>query len=449
MIEKLKAALAALLDKRAEADAKRTALLAVVEARTENPEFTDAEVAEAKELRGQLVAIDAEITTARAALDEAVDDDVRATRAAEARKALGIATVTVTSEPETYRKGGQASYFRDLTIASLRGNAAAMERLERNDREVRALTTTDGGVGEFVPPLWMVAEFVRLARSGRVVADQLSPQALPAGTDTINLPRLTGGTAVAVQSTQNTAVQNTDATSDSVSAAVQTVAGQQVVSVQLLEQSPINMDGILLNDLARDYNSKLDVAVINGTVTNAKGLLNVVGINAVTYTDGTPTAGELYPKVADAIQRIHTGRFEAPNKILMHPRRWAFMLASLDSNGRPLIVPDASGQAFNTLAGQGGVVAQGYVGTMQGLPVFVDANIPTTLGGGTEDRIIILNSMDTLLFEGSPRAEAFRETKADQLSVLLRLYNYYAIHASRLPLSISVISGTGLVTPTF
>ena len=45
--------------------------------------------------------------------------------------------------------------------------------------------------------------------------------------------------------------------------------------------------------------------------------------------------------------------------------------------------------------------------------------------------------------------KAFRETKADQLSVLIRFYNYVALHSARYPKAISVIAGTGLVTPTF
>jgi len=104
----------------------------------------------------------------------------------------------------------------------------------------------------------------------------------------------------------------------------------------------------------------------------------------------------------------------------------------------------------NTLAAMDAVLSEGFVGTWHGLPVFLDPNIPTNLGASTnEDRIITLRSTDTIFFEGTPQAEAFRETKADQLSVLLRFYNYVALHASRYPKSISVIAGTGLVTPTF
>lgn len=409
------------------------------------------------EKRDAIKKTDADIEAINTRITDLADSEERDAKAAELRAKYQPAGpqptgVKVTSEPETYRKGGQASYFKDLFRAQQRGDHEAIERLQRNDREVkekRALNTTDGGIGEFVPPLWMVDEYVALARAGRVVADQIGKQPLPAGTDSINLPKLTGGTSTAEQATQNSAVSNTDATSSSVTAAVTTIAGQQVVSQQLLEQSPINMDPILLADLAADYAVRLDTFVINNNAANKRGILNASGINSITYTDASPTVGEAYSKVGDGIQQIHTGRFLPPDKIFMHPRRWAWYTVSLDTAGRPLVVPVAN-MPQNVLAAMGDVASEGFVGTLQGLPVFVDPNIPVNLGTGTnEDRIITLRSSDVILFEGTPRAEAFRETYANQLSVLLRFYNYAALHSERYPKSISVVSGTGLVTPTF
>jgi HK97 family phage major capsid protein len=420
-------------------------------------DFTEEDVAAATEKRN---AADRTIDQARAKVTElegeiardAELDDLSTRTSAAAPRPVGGARVT--AEPEVYRKGDhKVSYFRDLYNGQLRGQRDAIERLSRNDQQQRALTTVDGAGGDFVPPLWLINQFVELARPGRVVADQVRQQALPGGTDTISLPRLATGTAVAEQATQNTAVQNTDATTGSVSAAVATLAGQQVISQQLLDQSPINMDDILLADLAADYAIKLDVFVLQNNAANKLGLLNVSGINAVTYTDASPTVGELYAKVADAIQQIHTGRYMPATKIFMHPRRWAWFLSALDTAGRPLVTPDAGG-ALSPIAGSSGVVSQGFVGTLQGLPVYVDPNIVTiatagNLTGGTEDKIIILRSDDVILYEGTPRAEASIHPNFGSLSVNLRFYNYAALHASRLPKSISVIGGTGLVAPTF
>jgi HK97 family phage major capsid protein len=440
--------------------ALKTELDGILEAPgAEKRDLTDDEQSKFTEKRDAIKSTDGDIETLRGRISDLEEAEERDTKAAELRAKFQPAGpqptgIKVTSEPETYRKGGGQSYFRDLFRAQQRGDHDAIERLRRSDREVvdglekRALNTNDGTIGEFVPPLWMVDEYVRLARAGRVVADQIAHQPLPGGTDSINLPKLTGGTSTAEQATQNNPVSNTDATSSSVSAAVATIAGQQVVSQQLLEQSPINMDTILLADLAADYAVKLDTFVINNNAASKRGLLNVTGSNAISYSDASPTVGELYRSVGDGIQQIHTGRFMPPDKIFMHPRRWAWFTVSVDTTGRPLVVPVAQ-MPMNVLAGMGDVNSEGFVGTLQGLPVYVDPNIPTNQGAGTEDKIIILRSSDAILFEGTPRAEAFRETYAHQLSVLLRFYNYAAIHSERYPKSISVISGAGLILPVF
>ena len=391
-------------------------------------------------------------------LNDAVAQEQRRTEVAEVAKRFGVGSrATIGHEAYTYRKGGEFSYLRDRVRSSLYGDTEAGDRLQRHAREVeveqRALSTTDGAGGEFAPPLWIVDEYVALARSGRVTADRLNPQELPAGTDQINLPSFSTGTATAVQSAQNSAVQNTDATTATVTSGITTVAGMQILSVQMIEQSPINVDEAILGDLFADMTRTLDQQAISGSGTSGqlRGLLNVAGIVAVTYTDASPAmvgSGKLWGKIADTVQQIASNRFAAPDTIVVHPRRWSWMNAALDAQNRPLIVPGSSGPT-NAVAALDSVQAEGFVGNLQGLQVYVDPNIPTNLGAGTnEDRIIIGRLKDSWLYESAPRLEMFREPKADQLSVLLRVYQYAGL-VHRYAKSIGVISGTGLVTPTF
>jgi HK97 family phage major capsid protein len=424
--------------------------------REQRDQLNEAETQKFDELRTSVEDIDYELRRAREAENrEQRAADLRAQYGQTGEQRERTAAVSVTGNETTYRRHDpqSPSWVRDMISANLRGDPDAHERLRRNAREVametRALSTTDGAGGDFVPPLYMVQDFVRLARPARVIANRLRTAPMPAGTDAITLPRLATGTAVAEQSTQNTAVQNTDATTNSVTANVATMAGQQVVSVQLIEQSPVNMDEELLRDLLADLAVKVDTFAISNNVANKRGLLNVSGTNSITYTDASPTVGELYPKLADAVQQISTGRYLPPDVIFMHPRRWAWILAAVDSQQRPLAVPAANAPQ-NVIAAVGSVAAEGFVGSMLGLPVFVDPNIPTNTGTGTnEDRIIVANSQDVILYESAPRAEAFREPLAAQLSVLLRVYQYVAIHSERYPKSLSVIGGTGLTPPTF
>ena len=179
------------------------------------------------------------------------------------------------------------------------------------------------------------------------------------------------------------------------------------------------------------------------------GVRNTSGITTITYTDATPTVAKLYSKIADAVQRVHTLRFMAPTVIVMHPRRWAYLLAASDSNGRPLVVPDA-GNPQNAVATLGAVASQQVVGQMHGLPVVTDPSMPTNLGASTtEDVIHVLRASDLLLYESGIRTRVMSEVLSGNLSVRLQVYGYLAFSAARYPASVVEIGGNGLIAPTF
>ena len=384
-------------------------------------------------------------------------------RATDAKKHLtddvAQPRVSVKSEPLTYQRHGQHSFFTDLIRRDIGHDTGAAERLSRHQREMEvertndasyALNSTDTTGGYLVAPLYLQQEFVDLARAGRITADLLGPKQLPPNTDTIVIPALSSGSSTAAQS-DNASVSNTDPADTSVTGAVGTIAGYVDVSQQLLDRSVPGIDEVVFADLAKDYAVRIDTAVLNSSVTNNKGLLQVSGTNSVTYTDASPTLPELYPKISSAINSVHTGIYNPPNAIIMHPRRWAFCLSQLDSSNRPLIVPNTQGPQ-NAAGGFGGVVSQGSVGSIQGVPVYVDANVPTTLGASTtEDRIIVLRTDECYVWEdlSGPYLETFRDVGSGTLTVRLRLHNYWAQINSRRAAAISVISGTGLVSPTF
>jgi HK97 family phage major capsid protein len=408
-----------------------------------------------------------EITKTDARIDEVRTAEDREARAAEARVAAGEAgkavvasPAVVTSEPTVYRKGDvENSYFRDLFNARTNGDRSAMERLIRNDKELRALSTvpasggTAGFGGDFAPPKWIISDFAALARAGRKFADSIGPMALPSGISSVNLPKILTGTSTAKQATNNTALSQTDLTTGFVTSGISTYGGKQVVAMQLLQQSGIPFDEVVLADLAADYARTFDKAVIGGTGT-AGDLLGVYtyfaanGTTNVTYTDASPTPAKLYSKIAGAIAGIETTRFVAPDVIWMTPARWNSFLGASDANGRPLVVPSMT--AFNPIAVSDGVIAQGNVGTMLGLPVITDANIPSNIGAGTNQDVVLVGvRSDLRLWEGALQTEAFTATYADSLGVLFRAHAYSAQIPGRYTTSVSVISGTGLVPYAF
>jgi hypothetical protein len=362
-----------------------------------------------------------------------------------------------------YRPGG-ASWFRDVMRVSLGGmdtDGSSMRRLaehrERIERvmgtapEYRDLSRVDGSGGYAVPPAWLMNQFIELARPGRAFANLVQRQPLPGGTDSINIPKILSGTATAIQKVDNDPVIQTDLTDTFVNAPVRTIAGQQSVAIQLIDQSPVAFDDVIFRDLVADYSAKLDIQCLTGTGTSGQvlGALNTPGIQNVTLS--SVDAPGIYKGLSNAIQLVHTNRFQPPEAIVMHPRRWGWLLSLLDLQQRPLFVPDANngGSPFNAMGILTDVDSQAVVGRTHGLPIVSDPNIPTNLGPGTnEDCIIVLRASDIVLWESGVRARVLPETKAQNLCVLIQVYGYLAFAASRYAQSLVVLSG-GLVPPSF
>ncbi|GAB3216786.1 HK97 family phage prohead protease [Mycolicibacterium hippocampi] len=390
--------------------------------------------------------------------------EANAANAAEAAKAAAararsIPLITV-REPRTYEKHCRHSYFADL-ITSVRrteGYRDADERLRRHATDVetnpeyRDMDRTDGAGGEFVPPTWLVDEYVDLARAGRAYANLAQSAALPPKTDSLKIPKVTSGTATAFQNGDNTAVEERDADTDTVEAGVHTVTGQASVAQQLLDQSPINFDEVIFGDLIADHGAKLDIACLAGSGSNGQvlGVHNTPGI--VTLPVGAVTVSGFYNAIADGIQRVHTSRFQPPTHIVMHPRRWGWLTAAVDDDQRPLVLPPGVGVA-NSLATLEAVGSQRVVGGLQGLPVVTDPNIGTYFGddgeggGNGEDVVYVQRSNDLILYEGGIRSRVLPEIKSGTLSVVLQVYSYVAFTAERYPQSIVEI--TGLTEPQF
>ena len=439
--------------------AKRKAItdLAEEEARED---LLPEEDTEFRELTGQIKAKDDELRQLDERIAELSDEAERNRTITEGAKAVqrAKARVTSVSEARTYERGNGRSYLQDLARVQLRmDDGQAEERLRRHaqdvltDPEYRDLDRTDGNGGYFVPPLWLMSQFIELARAGRAYANLANTQPLPPGTDSINIPKVAAGTSTAIQTADNASVSETDIDDDFISAPVRTIAGQQDMAIQLLDQSPVSFDEVIFRDLTADHATKTDLQVISGSGVSGQvtGVRGTSGIETVTYTDGSPTVAKLYSKVADAVQRIHTLRFMAPTVIVMHPRRWAYLLAATDSTGRPLVVPDA-GNPQNAIATLGAVAAEQVVGQMHGLPVVTDPSMPTTLGAGTnQDVIHVLRASDLLLYESGLRSRVLPEVGSGTLTVRLQVYGYLAFTAGRYPKSIVEIGGTGLVAPTF
>jgi HK97 family phage major capsid protein len=354
-------------------------------------------------------------------------------------------------EPDIYTRNGR-SFFQDLYQAQLKSDPDARERIDRHHRyeiEQRAVTSTT--MGGIIPPAYLVDLYAKASRNGRVLADQVNNGTLPDVGMSVIVPRLTAGTSAGVQATENTAVTTSDPTEADLTVPVRTLAGYSPVSRQAIERAAYS-DEILFEDLIARYWALLDTQCISGSGASGQ-MLGIIGTSGIaTSTASTATLAGVWPKISDVIQQINAnlgGVGYVADKVFMHPRRWGFFEAALDSQGRPVMPTEGT---LTNVAGAGQESGYGYVGRMHGLAVFTDANIPTNLGSGTnEDRIIVVASPIVHLFERAedPVTLSFEQQAGSSLQVQLIVYGYAAFTAGRYPGGVGLVSGAGLVPPTF
>jgi HK97 family phage major capsid protein len=355
------------------------------------------------------------------------------------------ARFTVGAEEPVYRQHGGPGFFHDVIKATLEADSRAAERLAQHQDQVeeRDLTTTATAGGGFVPPIYMGELFADIARPARPFADVFPSRPLPPAGMVISIPRITTGPAVAIMASENSSVNEVDLVETTLTVNVRTIAGQQDISQQLLDRSDPSIDSIVFGDLRSSYDQTLDVQMLSGTGSGAlPGIRGVSGVNTVSYSSGTPTAAALLPKLYDAVQKIHNTRYAPPDTIVMHPRRSAWLASQLSSTF-PLFQQ-------GTLTQAAGTQDAALLTSFAGMRVVHDPSIGTLYGAGTnEDEIYVLRAADLILWEGPLQARVLPEVLSGTLTVRVQLFGYAAFASGRYPASITIISGTGLVAPTF
>lgn len=411
--------------------------------------------AELDQLRAQLERYEAELREDEAVirLQSQVHPVAPAAAAGESR----TATVRIGAEERTYRQDHDprgTTFLTDVALAS-RGGWAAQERLNRHMREEQTLrgdgimerAAGTGAFAGFVIPQYLVDMNVGQATARRPFADLCTKHSLPATGMSAYLSKITTGTSAALQASEGDAVSETDIDDTLITVSIQTAAGAQTISRQAIERG-IGVEDVTVADLLKRYHARIDTTLIN---QSTNGLTNVA--TSVAYTDASPTAAELYPKILAGVsgaEGVFLNDVEGYVAV-MHPRRWRWLSAAMTSTW-PFVsgsrVPAQSGASTEGVGYDKGV--RGFL--PDGTPVVTDANIATNLGAGTnEDEVYIVAPEELHLWE-DPSAPMFiraEQRAVKNLQIDLVLYGYFAYYLNRYTGGHAKIAGTGLVTPTF
>jgi HK97 family phage major capsid protein len=238
----------------------------------------------------------------------------------------------------------------------------------------------------------------------RVVCTRLCPffEVLPKGAwldgvNSYNIPQVTTPTAVGTQ-TEFAAATEQDIVADFITSQIQYIAGTQVYSRQLVDQSPLNVTDVIVEDLGRALGAAEDVALLSASGGTTPP--EIVGLSSLSGTHTVATTGQgitdTYRAVTLAKTYIEDSRYADPDVLLIHPRLWNDWVGTLfDTVQRPQFAPSAN--AYNPA----GVIssydaAAGEVAQLLGLRVVTDVNLSST-------GAYVLRSQDFILWASGPR----------------------------------------------
>lgn len=284
-----------------------------------------------------------------------------ASRAKQVDQAIMTARRSYEAGPVEYRSTG--AYLCDYISAST-GSREAMERLELFTRAAAHQKTSDN-LGVIPDPI--VGDVLNFIDAARPIVGWLGPRDMPSAT--WYRPKVTARTNVAVQGSagapadEKSELVSQKMTISRLTGTAVTYGGYVNVSRQNIDFSSPQMMDAIVNDLAAQYAIQTEAAL--GTALLASS--NTVEL--ATASGGTPTAAELTTALWSAAANIYTavkgqgrvGLFVQPAKLA----NWGNLFA-------PVNPQNAQSSGFSASD-----FAQGLVGTVSGIPVYVSAGLST------------------------------------------------------------------------
>jgi len=298
-------------------------------------------------------------------------------------------------------------------IVSMGSYATHMIKAKQGDEDsalyIRAAADSTSTNPAFNPNQYLTNIFVSNTNFGRAAVDACTRQALGPNGFTINVPSLITPTQTAptvAATAESAAPSNTGMTSAYQSYTVSKYAGQQTVSLELIDRSdPVFMDQLMIQ-LERAYLLATDAAVIAQLISSG---------TAATATANTAAGLISYLSAQSAATYAATSYFA--KNVVIGSGTWAAAMGYTDTTGRPI---------FNTttpMNSAGQIGNSSIRGNLLGLDAYVDVNAASTAGANNSAFVIAPEAVT--IFE-SPTA-MFSVNVVSSGSVNLMIYGYMAI----------------------
>jgi len=272
---------------------------------------------------------------------------------------------------------------------------------------VRAADNTTDNAG-FIPTPQSTTLINGVANGDRGFIDALSRETLAASGMTFELPRINTAPTVALTNEEGTPSE-TDMGTAFISVDVKKFAGQQTVSVELIDRSSPAFFTELVRQMEFAYAKATDAYAVTRASATASASTAKAGATAANYL----------AFFANAAKNVYTGSLGFARNVVVSPDVWAEIMG-LNDNGRPIYI------ASNPSNAGGALSPQSVRGNVAGLDLYVSRSL-----SGTGDGSIYVINPDALTFYESPRLTLQTNVIASgQISVM---YYGYAAVAPKLP----------------
>ncbi len=330
-----------------------------------------------------------------------------------------------------------------------RSEAVELNRdvVERKRAELRALVTGGGatasatsGGAALVSPYFVWEALAPYRGIHRAFADQCGAQPLPPWGMQAYIPAFTTGDSVTDQ-TEGQAVSEVDPVTGYQGAQVQTVTGMVTMSQQLHDRG-FTGGGSFDTQMGKQLQQQLDEAIEKYVIAQA--------LNSAATVAGQSsfTIGGLYQDLASGREKLTdtAGTRLRPTHCFTTSDLYSYVTRQVDDQHRPIVVPTFA-PGFPIAAGDSSAKWSRFTGTVLpgGVLWFEADGIPPA--GTTNQCQLLVSAPDEamVLLEGEPILDAFPQTDAVQLEVVLRLRAYVAAIA-RYPSGTATIYGSAYTT---
>lgn len=252
----------------------------------------------------------------------AYDDTDIVAEMREMRETIDTMENRVVSEPPLFEDF--ADYVRAL-------HSDPEGRLEQFALVSETTTTAAGAVPDFLSSEYLSIIDTSRAFLGNIQNDPIGSSGMSVVYPAAGATKAT----VAVQATENTEVASTANLVTTLSVDLNTYAGANLVSKQLMERSQPDFVNILLRELASSYASVTDAASIAAAVAAADGTAILADLGA--------DAAATFAAFNVANTAIIAGVRAPADTVWLAPDRWAQLNSLVDTAGRPLLVFGANG----------------------------------------------------------------------------------------------------------